>query len=114
MYLLVLIGVTECLCNMLEIGQRVICINSSKLSHTIGELEADMPNWIKKNEKYIIRGFNENNGIVLGILLEEVVNPIRYFRLIGKSQEGSFRVDRFEKIIEDEVSIEKEEYCLQE
>lgn len=73
---------------MFEIGNRVICKNSSKLPHTIQELEVGCPNWVKKGEKYTIRGFNENNGIVLGILLEEVVNPIRYFRLIGKSQKG--------------------------
>lgn len=33
---------------MFEIGEKVICINSSIQPHTIEELTKDMPNWLKK------------------------------------------------------------------
>ncbi len=92
---------------MFEIGESVICCEDYKLPHTREELSENMPNWVKKGSKYTIRAFNDNNGIVVGVLLEEVVNPILYFKLIDKYQEGSFRLDRFRKLREDEVSAEK-------
>lgn len=94
----------------MQVGQRVVCVNDGKLPHTIAELEIDCPNWIKKGEKYTIRGFNDNNGIVTGVLLEEVVNPIRFFRLINRSQESSFRLDRFRPLKENEVLSEVEKF----
>jgi len=56
---------------MFKIGDKIKCINSSKQLHTIAELEIDCPSWIKEGEKYTIRGFNDNNGIVTGVLLED-------------------------------------------
>lgn len=95
---------------MFEIGQKVICVEDWKLPHTIKELEVDCPNWVKKGEKYTIRGFNDNNGIVTGVLLEEVVNPIRFFKIINRAQESSFRLDRFRSLVEDEVEAEVEKF----
>ena len=92
---------------MFEIGEIVICCEDYKLPHTIEEIEKNMPNWVKKGQKYTIRGFNDNQGIVLGVLLEEVVNPVLYFKLIDTAQEGAFRTDRFRKLAEDEISAEK-------
>jgi len=92
---------------MFEIGEPVICCEDYKLPHTREELSENMPNWVKKGNKYTIRAFNDNNGIVTGVLLEEVVNPILYFKLIDKTQEGAFRTDRFRKLQEDEVEAEK-------
>ena len=98
---------------MFEIGETVMCIDASMQTHTIEELSKDVPNWITQDKKYIIRGFNENDGIVLGVLLEEVVNPIRFFKLINKFQEPAFRTDRFRKLkpseVEEEVSYNIEE-----
>ena len=71
---------------MFEIGEKVICIDSSMQPHTIDELNKDMPNWVKKNEKYTIRGFTSNNGIVDGVWLEEIKNDYKFFRLINKFQ----------------------------
>lgn len=92
---------------MFEIGEVVICCEDYKLPHTREELSENMPNWVKKGQKYTIRAFNDNQGIVVGVLLEEVVNPVLYFKLIDRVQEGAFRLDRFRKLAEDEVSAEK-------
>ena len=92
---------------MFEIGEVVLCCEDYKLPHTREELSQNMPNWVKKGQKYTIRAFNDNQGIVVGVLLEEVVNPVLYFKLIDKAQEGAFRLDRFRKLAEDEVSAEK-------
>ena len=95
---------------MFEIGETVVCIDASMQAHTIEELSKDVPNWITQDKKYIIRGFNENDGIVLGVLLEEVVNPIRFFKLINKFQEPAFRTDRFRKLKPDEMNVNIEEF----
>lgn len=97
---------------MFEIGEIVLCIDSSMQSHTIEELSKDVPNWVIQDKKYTIRGFNENDGIVLGVLLEEIVNPIRFFKLINKFQEPAFRTDRFRKLKPDEVNVNIEEFDM--
>jgi hypothetical protein len=81
-------------------------------AHTIEELSKDVPNWITQDKKYIIRGFNENDGIVLGVLLEEVVNPIRFFKLINKFQEPAFAEWRFRKLKPNEVNVNIEEFDM--
>ena len=91
---------------MFEIGETVICCKDYKLPHTREELEIDCPNFVKKGEKYKIREFHENDGIVLGVLVEELINPLRYFRLINRVKESSFRADRFRKLRADEVAEE--------
>ena len=97
---------------MFEIGETVICIDASMQTHTIEELSKDVPNWITQDKKYIIRGFHDNDGIVLGVLLEEVVNPIRFFKLINKFQEPAFAVWRFRKLNPSEVNVNIEEFDM--
>ena len=69
---------------MFEIGEKIICVSAAMLAYTIEELSKDVPNWIKEGETYTVRGFNDNDGIVHGILLEEVTNPLKFFKLINK------------------------------
>lgn len=97
---------------MFEIGEQVVCIDASMQTHTIEELSKDVPNWITQDKKYIIRGFHDNDGIVLGVLLEEVVNPIRFFKLINKFQEPAFAVWRFRKLNPSEVDVKIEEFDM--
>lgn len=99
----------------MKIGQQVICIDDSLLSKTLVELSRDVPNWVKKDEKYTIRGFNDNKGIVTGVLLEEITNPIKFFRLVDCYQEPAFKLDRFrvlEKIKDLEIEESKEEVYI--
>lgn len=95
---------------MFEIGDKVKCVEDYKLPHTRAEIEVDCPNWVKKGDEYHVRGFADNNGIVTGVYLEEIVNPVRFFSLINRSQESAFRIDRFSKMQEDEVEVAVEEF----
>jgi hypothetical protein len=93
---------------MLNIGDRVLCINDSIKPEALEETLRDVPNFVKKGSKYTIRGFNENAGIVVGVLLQEIRNPILHFKLLGHSQESAFATFRFEKMKENEVLVQEE------
>lgn len=80
-----------------SIGDKVICIDSSIQGHTLLELSKDMPNWIEKGKEYTVREINTNKGIVLGVLVEEVSNPVKFFRLVNRFQEPAFADWRFRK-----------------
>jgi hypothetical protein len=95
---------------MFDIGELVVCVDSSKAPHTVEEIDLDVPNWVVKGQRYTIRGFNENDGIVVGVLLEEVVNPLKYFRLVNRVQEPAFAKWRFRKLSPIELNeLEEEE-----
>ena len=96
---------------MFEIGEKIICIDASMQAHTIEELSKDVPNWIKKDETYIVRGFTSNDGIVDGVWLEEIKNPYKYFKLINRFQEPAFALWRFRKLEPAEVKTEVKEYA---
>ena len=85
---------------MIEVGSKVKCIDATIPGHTLLELSKDMPEWVTQDEEYIIRGINDNKGIVTGFLLEGVENPKKYFRLVDSIQEPAFASWRFRKIEE--------------
>ena len=89
-----------------HIGDRVVCIDSSMRPEAIDELKRTVPNWVTQDEKYTIRGFHENDGIALGILLEEVTNPMVYIPLLGRVQEPAFAEWRFRKLAPSESMVE--------
>ena len=64
-----------------------------------------------KDEKYTIRGFTSNNGIVDGVWLEEIKNDYKFFRLIGRFQEPAFALWRFRKLEPAEIQMEVIEYA---
>ena len=80
---------------MFGVGDKILCIDDSMAEHTRLELSKDVPNWVKKGEEYTIREVYENKGIVLGILLEEISNPVKFFKLINRFQEPAFADWRF-------------------
>ena len=83
----------------MKIGSKVICIDDSlKEGLNMEEFHRDFHQWIKKWEEYTIRQIDENDGLVVSVLLEEVKNPIRYFTTIGRFKESSFRIERFREI----------------
>lgn len=96
---------------MLNIGDKVICIDDSIPAHMREEIENDFEMWVKKDKEYTIRSFNDNDGIVVGVLLEEILNFPKYFKLLGRSQEPSFRLDRFRKREESKITEKVEEYA---
>jgi hypothetical protein len=101
---------------MFDIGDSVICVDDKMQPHTVEELTKCCPNWVVEGNRYTIRGFADNNGIVTGVWLEEIHNPIFYFKLINGFQESAFALWRFRKAlpsemmeVSEEVEIYKEE-----
>jgi hypothetical protein len=90
---------------MLGIGDEVICVDDSKPE---GWSSLLFPQWVQKDNKYIIREILDNDDIVVGILLVELKNPQIWQDLLGRYQEGAFATWRFEKL-RSAYEIEEEE-----
>lgn len=91
-----------------KIGQKIICIDDKMKPESIRDITKMFRNWIKKDEKYTIRAILENDDIVTGILLEEVVNGVIYIKLIDKWQEPAFALWRFRVLDEFKEELEEE------
>ncbi len=79
----------------MNIGSKVICINDTIDADKIEEIKKDFENWIKKDTVYTIRAILNNDGIVTGVLLEEVHNFPKFFKLLNRFQEPAFATWRF-------------------
>ena len=95
----------------MKIGQKVLCISDEKQPHTVEELSKDVPNWVKKGQTYTIRAIQDWDFVV-GLLLEEVKNEPKYFKVVNKFAEPSFASWRFRELKEDEVEVEQLEEVL--
>ncbi|UOE51418.1 hypothetical protein MTO98_10050 [Mucilaginibacter sp. SMC90] len=79
-------------------GDKVICINDKIDPEKMAEIRQDFEIWITKDKEYTIREILDNNGIVTGLLLEEVHNFPKFFKLINRFQEPAFALWRFRKL----------------
>jgi len=79
-------------------GDKVICIDARIDPEKAEEIKRDFEIWITKDKEYTIREILENEGIVPGVLLEEVHNFPKYFKLLGRFQEPAFALWRFRKL----------------
>lgn len=79
-------------------GTKVICIDASIDPDKQEEIARDFEIWIKKDEEYTIREILDNDGIVTGVLLEEVYNLPKFMHLINRIQEPAFAIWRFRKL----------------
>ncbi|MVN21591.1 hypothetical protein [Mucilaginibacter arboris] len=79
-------------------GDKVICINATIDPEKAEEIRKDFEIWVTKDKEYTIREILDNKGIVTGVLLEEVHNFPKYFKLIGRYQEPAFAIWRFRKL----------------
>ena len=88
-------------------SSRVRCIDDSIKADQILVVSRIYQEWVKKGEVYTVREVLDNDGIVTGLLLNEIVNdPIPQELLGGRWQEPAFRVSRF---VEEEM-VEEENY----
>ena len=88
-------------------SSRVRCIDDSIKADQILVVSRVYQEWVKKGEVYTVREVLDNDGIVTGLLLNEIVNdPIPQELLGGRWQEPAFRVSRF---VEEEM-VEEENY----
>lgn len=79
-------------------GDKVVCIDAKIEPEKAEEIRRDFEIWIAKDKEYTIREILDNNGIVPGVLLDEVHNFPKYFKLINKFQEPAFAQWRFRKL----------------
>lgn len=79
-------------------GDKVICINDRIDPEKSEEIRRDFEIWITKDKEYTIREILDNNGIVTGVLLDEVHNFPKFFKLINRFQEPAFAQWRFRKL----------------
>jgi hypothetical protein len=88
---------------------RLRCIDDSIKADQIEFVCMVYPQWVKKGEQYTVRQVLENDGIVTGVLLNEVRNEPIYQQLLGRYQEPAFRMSRFveEEVIESVYSSEE-------
>ena len=90
---------------MFEIGNRVICVDDSYVEGTAEELKTDCPNWVKKDTIYIIEQINDLEYVV-SVVLKEIRNPMKYFKLTNDVREPSFKISRFRLLKDNEVMVE--------
>lgn len=89
-------------------GSTVLCIDDSKRPEVAEWSSTHCPNWVKKGRKYTIRQITDHDDIVLGVLLEEVVNKPVYLTRWNKVIEPHFATWRFAEL--EEESIKQEIY----
>lgn len=94
---------------MFEIGDEVVCIDDMIKPEMLFSVANYFPNWVTNGKKYTIRGFTDNDGIVDGVWLEEVVNPEIFIKLINRTQEPAFGLFRFAKSETNRAEIEIKE-----
>lgn len=83
----------------MKVGSKVICIDDSIPPYqNIDNFNQDFNEWIKEDTIYTVREILNNDDIVVSLLLEEIINPVRYFETIKKYQEASFKIDRFREL----------------
>jgi hypothetical protein len=90
-------------------GKKVVCIDDSIKPGKEDFVRYAFPSWIQEGKVYTIREIVENQGIVPGLLLNEVVNPHIFIHLIETYQEPAFRLDRFKELEESSLEAELEE-----
>ncbi|HEY0900082.1 MAG TPA: hypothetical protein VGD90_12160 [Sphingobacteriaceae bacterium] len=98
-------------------GDKVICVNDKIDPEKAEEIRRDFEIWVVKDKEYTIREILDNNGIVPGILLEEIHNFPKFFNLINKYQEPAFATWRFRKLnyaTAQEEAVEQEEVVKKE
>lgn len=105
-------------------SDKVICVNDKIDPDKNEEIRRDFEIWITKDKEYTIREILDNNGIVTGVLLDEVHNFPKFFKLINRFQEPAFAIWRFRKLnyatapaeavseVEELVEVEKEQEQL--
>ena len=91
----------------MQVGSRVICIDSGIKADALLSVSEHFQQWVVKGNKYTVREIVDNDGIVDGVLLEEISNkPIAIKLLGGKIQEPAFALWRFRELQDDVVAEE--------
>jgi hypothetical protein len=93
-------------------GSRVVCVDDSIRAEIMPSVIKYYKNWVAKDKTYTIREILQNEGIVEGVLLEEIRNEPIYIDLVDKKQEPAFGMFRF-KLLQDDMLLESVEYYIE-
>ena len=96
----------------IKVNQKVICIDDSIKPDRVVFVHYNYPMWVKKGAIYTVREILSNDDIVPGLLLEELVNPGIYIKLLDRVQEPAYRVDRFRELEDDKEAVEELEEVI--
>lgn len=92
-------------------GQKVVCIDDRIKADQLMFVAKAYGTWVKKDSMYTIREVLDNDGIVTGLLLDEILNgAIPQELLGGRWQEPAFRVSRFAPMDESTAYMYEENY----
>ncbi len=80
----------------LKVGDEVFCIDDGINPRFFLEVCFDFPNWVKKGQKYTVRKIRIT-PFGVSLLLEELVNPLKYFEILDREEEPAFSLSRFAK-----------------
>jgi hypothetical protein len=95
---------------MFRVNDKVVCIDDSIKPGMETFVKDAYYSWVKKDREYSIRQVLDNDGIVVGLLLNEIYNFPIYQELLKREQEPCFSTTRFRKL----ESATKEEYFSEE
>ena len=98
----------------MKVGTKVICVDDSIRPEMVEWQRQYCPNWVKKDSKYTIREFDDNDGIVDGVLLEEVENRPVFLTKWNRVIEPRFATWRFREMEDDkqDANVVEEEVEL--
>lgn len=91
-------------------GSKIICVDDSIRAELMPTVIKYYKNWVIRNKVYTVREVVTNNGIVDGVLLNEIRNEPIYIELIDKKQEPAFGMFRFRLLQEDAMMESVEHY----
>lgn len=91
-------------------GSKIICVDDSIRAEILPTVAKYYKNWVSRDKIYTIREVFQNEGIVEGVLLEEVRNKPIYIELIDKKQEPAFGLFRFRELQDDAMMESVEHY----
>lgn len=97
----------------MEVGKKCICVDDSVRPEFLNDKNKLFQVWVKKDSIYTVREILTNDGIVDGVLLEEIRNNAVYQPLLKRYQEVAFGAFRFRELEDDKVMSkeEVEELC---
>jgi hypothetical protein len=91
----------------MKVGSLVVCVDSFILPETREQIAKDCPNFVVKGKHYTIREIRDFD-FVQSVLVEELINPILYFKSVGQNLESGFKISRFAELQEDEVLVQEQ------
>lgn len=91
----------------MKVGNKAVCVDSFILPETREQIAKDCPNFVVKGKHYTIREIRDFD-FVQSVLVEELANPILYFKAIGQAVESGFKISRFRLLKDNEVMVEEE------